>query len=621
MSLFNPKILIVDDTPQNIDVLSATVADCGADLLVATGGVRALELAARHLPDLILLDVMMPGMDGFEVCRRLKADPHTADLPVIFVTARTDDVALGFSVGAADYITKPIQADEVRARVNHQLERRALLAELKELNRVLEDKVRERTAELTRTNLQLRQEINERRYMQDRLNYLATHDFITRLYNRSALDAHASQLLARMQTEPGCQAVMMLIDIDQFRLVNETCGCIAGDELLRQFADTLAGLMGRSDFLARVGGDQFVIVTEDPGADQGGGLARLILKALQDFDFRWNERSFRLAATVAIVPLGRDQVSFDQLMQMADETAYLAKREGRGGLRWYTQATAAANAHRETVNWALVLLDALRQDRFRVFFQRLHPLGLTDSGAHTPLRVEALVRLWDPKTNLLVSPGQFISPAERFHLIGEIDRWMLARVLELLGQHPALQASLGQVTLNLSAISLREPGLAAHVAQLLTRHRVRPDLLCFELTETEAITNLDHARTFMQTLRTLGCRFSLDDFGSGYASFTYLRELPFDTLKIDGLFVRDMQTDASHQVMVRSMVDMARLLEKPVVAEFVETEPVARLLADLGVQWGQGYFFHQPELLTVEALTEQARQARHTYPAVEVEHG
>ena len=265
------------------------------DTLDGTDGSVALQIAAAEpRPDLILLDVMMPpGIDGFETCRRLKADPATADIPVIFVTARSDDVATGFAAGGADYITKPIVAGEVRARVHHQLERRGLLQSLRRLNRELEDRVRERTAELTRTNLQLRQEVRERRYMQDRLNYLASHDFVTRLHNRQALDAQVSERLARLQLEAGPPPahglangpVLMLIDIDQFRRVNDSCGCIAGDELLRQFADLLAGLVGREDFLARLGADQFALLAEDHGGDAGAGLARLILAAIERFLF------------------------------------------------------------------------------------------------------------------------------------------------------------------------------------------------------------------------------------------------------------------------------------------------------------------------------------------------
>jgi diguanylate cyclase (GGDEF)-like protein len=279
-------VLIVDDTPENIDVLSAVLQGMGCELMVATNGQRALELAARRRPDLILLDVMMPGMDGFEVCRRLKGDIALAEIPVIFCTARTDDISTGFNAGGSDYITKPINTDEVLARVRHQIERQVLLNDLRELNRSLEERVRERTAELTLANRQLRVEINERRYMQDRLNYLATHDFVTRQYNRGALDAHVSELLARLQRQAG-QAVFLLIDIDQFRLVNETCGCVAGDELLRQFAELVSGVLQRSDFFARLGGDKFAVVSEDQNEEGGMALARQIHKQIGEFEFNW----------------------------------------------------------------------------------------------------------------------------------------------------------------------------------------------------------------------------------------------------------------------------------------------------------------------------------------------
>lgn len=599
-----PRILLVDDTPENLDVLSGILEDLDCELLVATSGERALELAARRLPDLILLDVMMPDMNGFEVCTRLKADLATTEIPIIFVTARADDISQGFRVGGADYITKPINSDEVRARARYQLERQAMLAELKSFNRELETKVRERTAELTIANRQLREEINERRYMQDRLNYLATHDFVTRLHNRNALEAHVSELLARIQVD-NLNATFLLIDIDRFRLINESCGCIAGDELLRQFADSVAGLLARSDFFARMGGDRFVVVTEGDGHDKGMDLAQSILKHLEQFNFQWEDRQFKLAASIAALPLTRAMVSYDQVMLAADEVIFVAKRDARGAVFSLEEATKRSNLHKENINWASRLVDALQNQLFRAYFQMLEyfPAG---TGQATPVyRLEVLLRLWDPQAQRMVAPGEFIGPAERLHLIPELDKWMINQVLELFARKPQLLERIDLVSINLSAISIRESQLAQFITRSFQQYNLPAHKFCFEITETQAIVNIDSAHQFMQHLRDLGCHFALDDFGSGFASYAYLHQLAFDKIKIDGIFVRDMDTDPSHYAMVKSIIEMANSLNKEIIAEFVETAEVARQLLALGVNWGQGYHHHKPEALTYQALEQR----------------
>ncbi|RYY03914.1 MAG: EAL domain-containing response regulator [Gammaproteobacteria bacterium] len=597
--LASSRILLVDDTPENLDVLSAILEDLECQLIVATNGERALELAQKQNPDLILLDVMMPGMNGFEVCNLLKANPATAKIPIIFVTARTDDISVGFSVGGYDYISKPINADEVRARVRHQLERRALLNELQALNKELEQKVRERTADLTIANRQLREEINERRYMQDRLSYLATHDFVTRLHNRNSLDAYVCTLLAQVQME-NISASFLLIDIDRFRVINESCGCIAGDELLRQFSDAISGILAREDFFARIGSDKFAIVTQNTSNDKSNSLAQLILQQIQNFKFVWEEREFRLAASIALLPLNREIVSFDQVMLMADEVLFLAKREGRGLIRTYDEATKRSSDDKENVNWAQRLVDANHNKHFRAHFQVIE--NFFPNPEHKKIRIETLIRMWDPAQQRLIPPGEFIGPAERLHLIPELDKWMIEEVLQLLAQHADLREGISSVSMNLSALSIREPHFADHIINLIEKHKIPPEMISFEITETEAITNLDVANEFMQRLHKLGCYFSLDDFGSGFASYAYLHKLSFDTLKIDGIFVRDMDRDSNHYAMVKAIVEMAHSLKKVVIAEFVETEEVATLLKNMNVKWGQGFLYHKPETLSYEAL-------------------
>ena len=381
------KLLIVDDTPENIDLLVSILAGTDLDILAANSGERALELVARTLPDLILLDVMMPGIDGFETCRRLRADARSKDIPVIFVTARAEDVGQGFAAGGADYIAKPVRADEVRSRVNHHLEKRRLVHQLMELNGVLEQRVRERTQELVQANRKLREEINERRFMQDRLSYLATHDFVTRLYNRDALESHVQGLLARPDRGEESACVSM-VELTRFAIVNDACGYIAGDELLRQVADLLAALAAPEDFIARLGGDRFAILSARP-VEPVMSLALRIKQAFETFGFMWDGRTYHVDARVAVVPIGTEYYSFEQVMAKADEASYLARREGGPGVRLH-RASARDADPRDAVNWAYRLLDALKQSHFRVYFQRIVPLAESCTGG---LRFETLIRL------------------------------------------------------------------------------------------------------------------------------------------------------------------------------------------------------------------------------------
>jgi len=247
-------------------------------------------------------------------------------------------------------------------------------------------------------------------------------------------------------------------------------------------------------------------------------------------------------------------------------------------------------------------VDANHNKYFRAHFQLIENYFPDTNQAHKKIRIETLIRMWDPVQEKLIPPIEFIGPAERLHLIPELDRWMIEEVFYLLAQHPKLRDGIECVSMNLSALSIREPYFADHIITLINQHKIPPSMISFEITETEAITNLDVANEFMQRLHILGCHFSLDDFCSGFASYAYLHKLEFDTLKIDGIFVRDMDREPNHYAMVKAIVEMAHSLKKEVIAEFVETEAVAGLLKDLNVQWGQGYLHHRPEALSYEAL-------------------
>ena len=612
-----PRLLIVDDTAANIDLLRETLAPVNCLLSIATDGERALTLAHRSLPQLILLDVMMPGLDGFEVCRRLRRNPDFNHTSIIFVTARTEDVSAGFEAGGDDYITKPINASEVLARVRHHLEKAELLRALNELNDTLETKVQERTIALAETNKKLQDEIEERRYMQGRMQYFATHDSVTHLYNRTALVEKVSNLITDVQLYRR-DVIFVLMDIEQFQLISESCGCIAGDALLKQFADLVNDACTSEMFFARIGGDNFALVCENSTPDEVEIFAQKVVTIVGAYKFSWENRIFEISTTVAIVPLSQEILAYDQVMLVADEMSYIAKREGANGIKRYQPShTESPNARNYTINWALKLVDSLKHDLFELWFQKISALPSTSKAIESETsterpqdKLEILLRLFDPETQKIIQPDSFIPASERLNLIPHIDRWVINQTAKYLSENVAQFKNVKNVSINLSAASMRDTQMTDYITFTLNTYNIPASKICFELTETEAIADISLAKRFLETLSRHGCSLALDDFGSGYASFNYLRDLPFDTVKIDGVFVRDMDKNPSYRALVKSITEIAHGFGKEVVAEYVENKTVLEAVKALNIEWAQGYHYHKPHRLNKDNMNE-AFQTKH----------
>ncbi|SBS37510.1 Cyclic di-GMP phosphodiesterase YfgF [Marinomonas spartinae] len=590
-------VLIVDDVPENLRVLSDVIASEECQVMVANSGERALELLERNKPSLVLLDVMMGGIDGFETCRQIRANPMLVDLPVIFVTALVDDITKGFAAGGNDYITKPIRVDEVRTRVEHQLERFYLLQQLKELNNTLEERVRERTHDLNAVNRSLQKEVSERRYMQDRLNYLAQHDFVTKLYNRDALEEHVTHLISGVQHKSNVSVpYFLLIDINEFRLINDACGCVAGDSLLFQVAQIINHVADpKKYYCARLTGDKFAIAVGRSSAQDIEAFFEQLNTEIENFVFSWDGRNFTTSITQIAIPITLDMVTFDQVIMIADEVSYASKQSGSHQRVVVDESELALDERRSNLNWGLTIIDGLEKNLFEVHFQQV--FSLDDDNDDKKKRIEILVRLRDDKTGTLIYPNDFIRSAERFGIVSKIDRWVIQHTMMQLSERPELWNSIDQVALNVSALSVREPNFAPFILENLQKYQLDGSKFCFEITETEALNNFTETRYFMSLLHESGCTIALDDFGTGFSSFSYLTDLPFDVIKIDGEFVRDMHVNSIHHGMVDSIVKLAKLLNKPVVAEFIEHQEIVVALRELGVEWGQGYHFHRPEKL------------------------
>lgn len=420
--------------------------------------------------------------------------------------------------------------------------------------------------------------------LQQQIRYQAEHDQLTGLLNRYAFEQRLAALLTTTQGGALCY-----IDMDQFKHINDSCGHLAGDELLRNVASLLSIDLHQADILARVGGDEFCLVLAGRNMSAVSTHLQQLLNRIAAFRFSWEQQIFTIGASIGVVALGGEQGSLTDLLKAADSGCYLAKNQGRN--RYFiVDADGPELNHLQQQRQLLSLLHtALDEHRFELYAQPIVSLSVPPQGLH----LEVLLRLRD-SDGAMVSPALFIPLAEQQGLMGLIDRWVIRRVLQQLAATPAQLPMLDKIAINLSGPSLSDPDLLPFIQQQLQLFAIPAAKICFEITETAAITNMAAANRFIDSLRQIGCKFALDDFGVGMSSFAYLKHLPVDYLKIDGSFVKAMTQNATDAVMVRAMADIARSMQIQTIAEFVPDEATCVLLRSIGVHYGQGYGLGHP---------------------------
>jgi diguanylate cyclase (GGDEF)-like protein/PAS domain S-box-containing protein len=433
-------------------------------------------------------------------------------------------------------------------------------------------------------------DVSLRHRAEQALRHQATHDALTGLVNRAEFDRRLRAALeAAHQGEH--ENSMLYLDLDQFKLVNDTCGHIAGDELLKQVAAILEGLLQRDDTLARLGGDEFGVLLQDCDADAAIALGEALRLAVGQHVFTWSLRSFPLTVSVGHVHFDDHSLTVSDVLSHADEACYLAKEEGRNRVRSYRPSDAALARRHGEMEWVREVHEALAEDRLVLQAQSIRSLAEPASGAE---HVEILLRL-RARDGTLVPPMAFIPAAERYNLMGLVDRWVLRRSFECITRRLLDPTLPHRFAINLSGASLGDPEFAGYVGAQLEASGIRPGWLCFEITETAAIANLASAVQLIEPLRAMGCTFALDDFGSGMSSFGYLKHLPVDYLKIDGSFVRGVSTDRVDRAMVVSINDIGHVMGLRTIAEFVEDQATLDELGRIGVDFAQGYAVGRPE--------------------------
>ena len=439
-------------------------------------------------------------------------------------------------------------------------------------------------------------DVTTARAMSTRLAYQASHDELTGLLNRREFEIRLEAALEDTRNTAAQHAVCYF-DLDQFKVVNDTSGHATGDRLLCHIADTLGDVVRKTDTLARMGGDEFVLLMQQCSIEQAQRTALAIRQALEDLDFIDGEKRFRTTASLGLVPVVTGHETTAELLSAADAACFMAKELGRNRVHVYRAGDSDFLHRQGEMGWVERIDRAIVENRFELYFQTIEA-AVRGPVASTRLHIELLLRMREVDGRL-VPPGAFLPPAERYHVVSGIDRWVISRTLSWFKEVGAIDERLQTCGINLSGQSLISDDFQAFALAAMRSLGPLATLICFEITETSAIANLQAARCFIDNMRALGCRFALDDFGSGLSSFGYLRQLPVDYLKIDGMFVRDMLHDPVNLALVSAINGVGKTLGKITVAEFVENDAVRERLAELGVDCVQGYGVSLPQPITL----------------------
>ena len=552
------RVLLVEDSEDDAFLLTRELQRANYKpivLRVESGDSMTAALETQGW-DVVVTDHNMPNFSSQEAIQI--AQNCAPDLPVIIVSGSIgEDLAVAaMKMGAHDYIMKD---------------------NLKRLVPAIERELRE--ADMRRSH----------RIAEATIHHLAYHDRLTGLVNRNEFDRCLNTALDSAKADDFTHALLYL-DLDQFKVINDTCGHQAGDELLSQLAMVLRKLVRGNDVLARLGGDEFGLLLGDCQLDQAKSIAEELRVAIGDFRFVWRDKIFSVQVSIGMVLITKDSHNACEVLSAADIACYAAKDLGRDRVHVYTDDDSDLQRRHTEMQWVSRIKDALESGRFVLYQQKMRSLNHSNGYRQ---HSEFLVRMLDLDGSIIL-PGAFIPAAERYGLMVSLDRWVVKAVIDHLSQS---EKNNGVFFINLSGASLSDNGIFSFIKQEISRSQILPELLCFEITETAAISNLSNAVEFINEIRSLGCQFALDDFGAGLSSFSYLKTIPVDYLKIDGAFVRDIYQDRMNFAIVQAINEIGHVAGLQTVAEYVENEETLALLQDVGVDFAQGYCIERPHLV------------------------
>ncbi|HFD91839.1 MAG TPA: EAL domain-containing protein [Gammaproteobacteria bacterium] len=554
------RVLIVEDSEDDAILLLKELRRGGFEPVfqrVDSRGAMEKALQAQSW-DIVISDYAMPQFDGMAALELVKASGR--DLPFILISGTIGEeyAVRAMKAGAHDYLMK-----DNLTRLIPAVERELKEAENRSARKRAEAAVQ-------------------------RLTY---HDGLTGLLNRREFERRVASALEGSRIKPR-RHTLCYFDLDQFKVINDTVGHLAGDELLRQLTRHLLENLDRCDNLARLGGDEFAILLKNIDPEAARDFAERLLRLINDFRFHWEGQPYQVGASIGLVHLNEDSGTLAKVLSAADVACYMAKEQGRNRIYVYQEDDQALNRRHSEMQMVARISRALQESRFCLYCQPIAALDAPRTAGHC----EILIRMLDEDGQLL-APGDFLPAAERYALMPSIDRWVIDRVFRLIASPDGSGNSLDSFqicSINLSGLSLGDDTMLQFIREKTQEFAIDPARICFEITETAAIANFHHARNFIVSLRSQGFTFALDDFGSGLSSFSYLKNLPVDYLKIDGSFVRDMVTDPIDFAMVEAINRIGHVMGIRTIAEFVENQAIVDRLREIGVDLAQGFGIEPP---------------------------
>lgn len=439
-------------------------------------------------------------------------------------------------------------------------------------------------------------DVTEIRGLARQMSYQATHDALTGLVNRPEFEHRLDEAIT-VAHRGDASHVLCYLDLDRFKLINDTSGHLAGDSMLREVAKVLRDAVRDSDTVARLGGDEFGMLLVGCPLEKARQIADDVCRSVSDYRFVWKDKIFNIGVSIGLVELSRESGTLEDTLSAADSACYVAKKQGSGHVSVYSARDEALARHTGEIQWLQRLQSALKENRFELYYQPIVAAYGTDGEGPA---MEVLVRLKDDDGHD-IPPSDFVRAAERYRLMGLVDRWVVQTTLAAVGRGAVQLPGRRCIAINLSPQTLVDQSFLEYVVDLFDRTGVHPPQVCFEITESAVVTNLEQARRFVGVLHGMGCQFALDDFGSGIGSFSNLKNLPLDYLKIDGSFMRNLGRDTVNQAMVTAMIKLARSLNFKVIAEQVEDAASLDAARRMGVDYVQGYAVARPQPLALAA--------------------